>query len=376
MMTGCAFPPFYSLPYGMDFVKLPSIIKLDTNSWSARTLPIKFEAFKNIRTSILRNTAHIFKPDILLVDYVPTGVWGELLPTLELLKKRTNPPKIIFGLRDIVDEPEKVCSLWSAEGVYDVLEAYYDRIFIYGSEDVYNTAVKYGLNGKLKEKVVYCGYLCNDSKFGSQQKLRKKLGLNEDKVILVTGGGGYDAFPFMELALKAIHHLIGKLSLEAVFITGPLMREENHKKIEILAEELPVKVIKSCDTSDYIQSADVVLTMAGYNSLMDSLSFSKDIIVVPRENASKEQRIRANLFDRLDLITALDPVTRLSSRNLADEMAAKLGGSSKNPVSINTNGLDNVMNELKNLFPDYHKESGMNSGETIRSNPVQLSTNP
>src|SRR5207253_9484824 len=55
--------------------------------------------------SILK-AAELFKPDVFLVDYTPTGVWGELLPTLQMLKGQKDPPKVILGLRDILDAPE------------------------------------------------------------------------------------------------------------------------------------------------------------------------------------------------------------------------------------------------------------------------------
>ena len=44
------------------------------------------EQMKDLRVLMIRTAAEAFRPQLLLVDYAPTGVWGELLPTLEALK--------------------------------------------------------------------------------------------------------------------------------------------------------------------------------------------------------------------------------------------------------------------------------------------------
>ena len=44
----------------------------------------------------------------------------------------------------------------------------------------------------------------------------------ESKLLLVTGGGGADAFPMMLECMKALKLLGPKPGLEAIFITGPV----------------------------------------------------------------------------------------------------------------------------------------------------------
>jgi predicted glycosyltransferase len=46
-----------------------------------------------------------FQPDILLVDHMPHGAMGELLPALAALKAAHAKTKIVLGLRVILDAP-------------------------------------------------------------------------------------------------------------------------------------------------------------------------------------------------------------------------------------------------------------------------------
>jgi len=116
MLIGCPTGAVFKLPPGVDFIKLPSIIKRDTGVWHPLRLRIGLDKTKALRTATIHEVAHVLHPQLLLVDHVPVGVWGELLPVLEMLKRRDDAPTIVLGLRDIVDRPEVTRTLWEREG--------------------------------------------------------------------------------------------------------------------------------------------------------------------------------------------------------------------------------------------------------------------
>lgn len=349
MITSCPFPPFFTLPHGIDYIKLPSIIKVNTGIWRARTLSGDIEDFKRFRTTLIRDSVDFFKPDIFLVDYLPAGVWGELLPIFNHLKKQENNPKIILGLRDIIDRPEHVKALWEKEGVYDILIEYYDKIIVYGSEEIYDTANQYGINGPLAEKVVYSGYLCSKTDLELHKNIQEKQLRAHDKLIVVTGGGGYDAYPLMKLSIKALRNVLSKLSAHAVFITGPLMDRDDYNKLKTLSRDLPVKIIRNCDTSEFIHSAELIITMAGYNTLMDAIYAEKKIITMPRKGPSIEQRLRVKLFEKLGILTSINPVNMPDCNELTEMIIEQLKISKKPTLKINIDGLNRVIDEMESL---------------------------
>src|SRR5439155_8520258 len=231
MLVGCPWGAFFELPPGVDYIKLPSIIKVDTGVWRPRTLRLGLETTQAIRAATILKAAELLRPDVFLVDYTPTGVWGELLPTLQMLKRRQDRPKVILGLRDILDAPEVTRQLWRKDRAYDAISQYYDSVFIYGCRDVFDTAAQYGLDGVIAEKVTFCGYLCADEEDPAKAPMREELRQAKDKLVVVTAGGGYDAYPMMRACLDAFR-LVGKdLPFEAIVITGPLMEQEQRESL-------------------------------------------------------------------------------------------------------------------------------------------------
>src|SRR5262249_760234 len=125
MLTGCPVGNVFLLPKGVDFIKVPSLIKVDTGEYAPLGLPIGRKQAKAIRACTILGAVTQFKPDLFLVDHVAAGVYGELLPTLRMLRGRDDSPVIVLGLRDIVDEPNVVCELWRKEMTYQTIRKYY-----------------------------------------------------------------------------------------------------------------------------------------------------------------------------------------------------------------------------------------------------------
>src|SRR5207244_4853587 len=269
MLVGGPLGAFFELPPGVDFVKVPSIRKVDTGVWDSWTPGLSLEKTKAIRAATIRNAAEHFRPDLFLVDHSPTGVWGELVPTLQMLKGQKDPPKVILGLRDILDAPEVTRELWRKDRAYDAISQYYDGVFIYGCREVFDTAAQYGLDGALAGKVTFCGYLCSVEGDVPKAPMREDLQLADNKLVVVTAGGGHDAYPMMRTCMEAFR-LIGKDLPLAVVITGPLMEHEQRESLRRQAKGLPVRMLRYVNDLGYMNAADVVISMASYNTLLDA----------------------------------------------------------------------------------------------------------
>src|SRR6266403_1646699 len=77
-----------------------------------RHLPISFNRVRRLREKLIKAVAKSYDPHMLIVDNVPRGVDGELLPTLEFLHAYRPHTKIVLTLRDILDEPARIVPLW------------------------------------------------------------------------------------------------------------------------------------------------------------------------------------------------------------------------------------------------------------------------
>lgn len=56
-----------------------------------------------------------------------------------------------------------------------------------------------------------------------------------------------------------------------------------------------------------MKAADVVVCMAGYNTLCEALSLEKRIVCIPRTQPVEEQLIRAQRFSELQLLQFIHP---------------------------------------------------------------------
>ena len=351
MLTGCPPGNPLLLPTGVDFIKVPSLIKVDTGVYAPHGLRISRQKAKAIRVSVILGAAIQFKPDLVLVDHVPSGTYGELLPTLQMLKELDDPPAIVLGLRDIIDAPEVVCELWRKELTYQTIREYYDEVLIYGCKDIFDGALHYGIIEEFPGRVRYSGYVCSPDAVKSREQVRADLRVRRENLVVVTTGGGHDGYPLMKSCLDAFH-LIGRNSrFEAVFITGPLMDPDQREQLRAQARGLGARVFTCVeDAPSFINAADLVITMAGYNSLCEVVSLRRKALVVPRLGPRAEQRMRAELFQQKGLIDVLDP-EEVSPRNLAQRIIEDLERTDfpLADAAIDTSGARNAARRLSGL---------------------------
>ena len=351
MLTGCPPGNPFPLPKGIDFIKVPSLVKVDAGVYTPASLRISRQKAKAIRASVIQSAAIQFKPKLFLVDHVPAGTYGELLPTLWMLKELDDPPVIVLGLRDIIDAPDVVCELWRKEMTYQTIREYYDEVIIYGCKEIFDSALHYRMTAEFPEIVRYSGYVCSQQPAKSREQVRADLRLRRQNLIVVITGGGHDGYPLMQSCLEAFR-LIGRGSqFEAILITGPLMDADQRDQLRVQARGLGARVLTCVeDASAFINAADLVITMAGYNSLCEVVSLKRKALVVPRHGPRAEQRIRAELFQQRGLVDVLDP-QEVSPKNLAQRIVDDLERTDL-PVAnaaIDTSGARNAACRLSGL---------------------------
>jgi len=314
---------FFHTHHNHDYLKLPSIVKSGPGSWRAANLPLDFSEVLEMRQELIRSALVSFSPHILLVDHMPHGAMGELLPALEALRSLGIPTKIVLGLRDILDAPEVVQQRWSTEGAYQAVERYYDRVLVYGMRDLYDVAEQYRFSPLINSKLRYCGYVCTTEKAQAAERIRARyLAGSPDQTRLIVGmaGGGADAYPMMRSLLDALPMLQTRGRCVLVLITGPFMPADQVADLQKRARHAPVRLFPSVDdTLSYIAAADVVVAMAGYNTTAEILRLKKPAVLIPRSGPSAEQRTRARLFAARHWVEGVDP-DNLSPELLADRI--------------------------------------------------------
>jgi predicted glycosyltransferase len=319
IVTGSPVPSGYRLPKGADYVKLPSVVKVGAGRYASRSLATPFEDVLAVRRDLLLGVARSFQPDALVVDHAPAGLKGEMVDTLGFLTHNSPETGLILGLRDIVDEAPRVRRDWKREGVYDLLDSVYDRILVYGKREIYDPVTEYRFSARAARKSRYVGYLRRKAERPADA-VRRELALSTGRLVLVTAGGGGDGHQLFEVMLEGIRRSPGPVPFDCVLVCGPLMPDYVRRKFERMASGLPgVRFLDFvADLAAYIGAADVVVAMAGHNSVSEILSFGRPSILVPRVSPRREQVIRAEALRRRGLVRMIQPAELTPERLLAD----------------------------------------------------------
>ncbi|MFQ5565296.1 MAG: glycosyltransferase family protein, partial [Paracoccaceae bacterium] len=301
MMVGCPTGVVFDLQPGVDFIKLPSLAKVGRNRWRPSSLRVSSAVTRSLRAGILQRSVEAFRPDVLLVDHEPAGVWDELVPTLQALRRSGSNTRVVLGLRDILDDPGRTRAEWHRRGISDLVRDHYDDILIYGDKGLYPSHDHYGLEALAPGRVRYCGYVTTVSPPATPAPVRRGRG-----AIVVSGGGGRDAFPVLDAALEGLRAMPPGSRPAMTLIAGPLMDEEIFKILKRRADLTGVDLLRSTpDIPALLRTADLFVTMGGYNSLTEALAIGCRTLVIPRVGPSSEQRIRAEILSKRGLIETL-----------------------------------------------------------------------
>ena len=332
---------FFPISPHHDYIKLPSIAKDSPGNWQATHLSMSFPEILHLRKQLISNVLLNYAPDIFLVDHMPHGAMGELLPALETIKHSRIHTQVVLGLRDILDSPEVTISRWQIEGAYDVIERYYARILVFGMRDVYDVVEKYQIPESEARKVFYCGYVTNLATADNAPNIRARYLADKStdtRLIVVMAGGGADAYPMMSTLIDALPKVLEDGPCVVAVITGPFMPADLIGDLSRRATQLPIHMMESVnDSLSYISAADLVIAMAGYNTSVEILRMKKSAILIPRAGPSAEQRTRARLFADKHWVDMIDP-DELKPDNLAQRISYHLG----HPLEINSNHRPNL----------------------------------
>lgn len=296
------------MPPGVDCLTLPALSKNIDGQYQPRQLDVSLREIIALRSQVIRATLKSFAPDILIVDNVPRGAVQELDPALDYLRTQGHT-RCILGLRDVLDEPTAVQRDWERSGNEAAIQDYYDAVWVYGDQTVYDMQQEYQFAPATIAKFRYLGYLNQRLrlKFVDDSSTRIMQALNPHSEHLVLGlvGGGQDgaklANAFVQAELPSDTH--------GILLTGPFMPRRARQRLRTYAAHR-----SNITVLDYLPEpllllnrADRIIAMGGYNTTCEILSFQKRALIVPRIQPRQEQFVRAERLQQLGLVDVLHP---------------------------------------------------------------------
>src|SRR5690606_2384280 len=135
----------------VDFVKIPSVIKLRNGEYTSLEKHIDLQDTLKMRQSIIRSTAETCRPDIVIVDKEPLGLRGEVEDTLSYLT--THGTTLVLGLREVMDAPHLLEAEWKRADVMRKIGIFYDSIWVYGPPDFYDPLTGLAVPAAVRSKM-------------------------------------------------------------------------------------------------------------------------------------------------------------------------------------------------------------------------------
>lgn len=311
MLTGIDSAASFESSVGVDFVKLPGVWKAGGEEYRSRHLKVSFQRVRRIRRKLVRAVAQAFDPHLVVVDNAPRGVGGELISTLRYLRERRPTTRIALTLRDVLDDPERIRANWNRVGMSEVLEKYYDEIWVAGSQAVFDPPELYGFSSGARERTKFCGYVVRSGTEEDVARLRDELHLKTRPRVLVSCGGGGDGFALME-AWSEVAPRLARDGVQSILLLGPDMplsqRRQLRDQLRPLGEDALVLDF-SREVPALLELSTVSVSMGGYNTVCEVLASGKPALLVPRVEPRTEQLLRAEALEKLGLVSVLRPST-------------------------------------------------------------------
>lgn len=373
ILSGSPMLHAFRIPPQIDYIKLPCLTRTLKGDYEAKFLDLDYEQILRLRSNLIQSSIIDFDPDLILVDKKPFGVGDELANALEELQHRGHRAKLVLLLRDILDSPESTIKVWQKNGYHQAIQDFYDQVLVVGSPEVFDLRKEYDFPSESHDKVRFCGYLAREAGRSSRQQIREQLGIGDERLVLVTTGGGEDGYQLLRCYLQGMKMQQISDNTKTLVICGPEMIASQRDHIASLANECPNVMMQSFtdDMMACMDAADLVISMGGYNTVCELLTLNKPAIVVPRVQPVQEQQIRAERMAKLGLLRTINPDTMTPTMlmDTVDEELAKIQVRSRNLYRINLNGLLGVRNSINQLMMDSESEmqhSSMNHKSGVK----------
>ncbi len=322
----------FKIPAGVELINLPALW-LEDGKFQVTDGAQSVEEVKDIRKNQLIDVCDRIQPDCLITEFFPFGrhkLFFELLPLLEHVDTKLPNTKIVCSLRDVIgretlsDEADIICQL---------INQYFDLILFHSDPNFLTFEASFPRYQDLKCQIEYTGFVAQsplenvtpfDSSFAKSDQ--------KSPLILVSVGGGRLGYELLESVIDASKILENQIPHQIQIFTGPFLPDEEFVKLEAAALNRGNVNLQRYTPQllNYMERADLSISLTGYNTTMNILRTGVRAIVVPigHYDQDMEQLVRTRKLEQLGIVEVIHP-NSLAPAYLAQRIIACLD---KEPV--------------------------------------------
>lgn len=332
-------PPDVGAPDGIRLVQLPPVRAADL-AFSALVDdagdPVGASFWAHRRERLLA-LFHESTPHALVTEMFPFGRRAfrhELLPLLQAALDAGVPR--LASVRDVlVEKPDPEPTIW----MLDFANRFYTRVLVHTDPQLVPFGLTFPHAAALGDRLVTTGYL------GPPATPRAEA----SGEVLVSAGGGRVGRELIHCAARA-RRASARQDVPWRLIAGAGLPEDDFRSISrSVGAGLTIERHRD-DFQDLLAASLLSVSQAGYNTVVEALTFGKPMVLVPFETASEtEQRVRAARLEALGLAEVV-PANRLNPARLAVAIDRALDTPPRPMPSIDLGGVGRTAGIVEGLI--------------------------
>jgi len=294
---------------GLSFLKLPALqMDKEFSSLIPCEQGVDLATIQDQRRRQLLSFIEQFRPDCLIIELFPFGRKAfrfELEPLLDVVSSEHATCKIYCSLRDILVEKKTGRDKFEQRAV-KTLNRYFDGVLMHSDPSMFILEQTFDKTEHLQVPIHYTGFVSPKVSRARSTKIKQDCGLGpEQRLIVASIGSGSVGGELLEATAQAFGLLTDENEWFLQMFTGPYLDEARfaglHKQ-----QNTRLKVQRFTDHFiDWLGAADLSVSMAGYNTCMNTLAAGTPALMYPF-GQNQEQRMRVEQVRRSGSIRLLE----------------------------------------------------------------------
>ena len=346
ILNGGEVVPNFELPDTVKIMQLPAIYKEEkSDSLTSVDSSITLDECFQRREIIINQSVEEIKPDILVTEHFPFGLLFESEVKVLIGKvKKVNPlTKIVCSVRDLIES-----SVGGKRDDYtcDLINNLYDIVLVHGDEKFACLSKSFPKIKNINIPIVHTGYIVRPIPTTNKN--------NNFPIILASVAGGRIGNELIEAIIDSHLKIKEGIKHKLILFSGAFQKDfqkQHAKVVSLQSEDITINMFDSRKYLESLSNASLIISLGGYNSIIESVSAKKPMLVYNREFAgtNEEQNLRIKLFQKtghLEIITQEE----LNEESLSNRIITKLNKLEVPKYELDLNGVKNSCQSLINLL--------------------------
>jgi predicted glycosyltransferase len=306
--------PGFELPPEVEVITLPAL-RMEGPELKAVDAAVSLEQVQESRKNLLLQMFEQSQPDCFITESFPFSkhtLRFELIPLLKHIQASGRQTRVVCCLRDIIMTQVMTNSARAKkqERTCEWVSRYYDLVLFHSDPQLQRLEECFSRVEDLDCEIYYTGFVAQSPPTHIAPDAADLAALNQSEpMILGSVGGGRHGYELLNAIAEASPILEKALPHKIYLFTGPFMAEAEVLKLQAAADRQKNLTIRRFTPHliDYMNKADLSISMAGYNTTMNILRTGVRSLVFPSpsEDQSGEQSLRSQKLENLRVLQML-----------------------------------------------------------------------